>query len=128
MTAIPMAATLLLYFYFEPDIPSELAVLFVAVWLACFYLDAKITVANIHLLKLEKNVIFPFLYRRLGNSAVVFQILAELAAAIVIWAMFEGRGGPASLGVALLVLGTAHFEAYISNRATIGRLGDGGYL
>jgi len=119
-TAIPLACSLALYFYFKPAIQAELAYLFFGVWIFCFVMDARITVRNSHLMNHERNLIFPFLYSRLGrNASIIAQSLVESAFIVAIGFVFESEIEMVPVSVAFLIFGLAHLEAYLANRFTV---------
>lgn len=127
-TAIPMGAATALYFYFKPEIPYYLSILFFGIWFIFFFLDAKTTIANPHLLKHEKNLVFPFLYSRFGRVSVVLQLLVEISFILLIVFAFEIRIAFASISVVSLVFGFAHLEAYTGNKKLLGRFSGSSYL
>jgi len=122
-TTVPMAVPLLFYFYLKPDILPEFAALFYCVWAVGFFLDARVTVSNSHLLSRERNLIFPLLHRRFGSGAVIVQFLIECAFVALIGFLFERSLSIASMSAVSLVFGAAHIEAYCANRATVRRSG-----
>lgn len=115
-TAIPLACSLALYFYFKPAIQTEFAYLFFGVWVFCFIIDARITVRNSHLMNHERNLIFPFLYSKLGRrTSVIVQSIIESTIIVMIGVMFESKIEIVPISVAFLVFGMAHLEAYLGN-------------
>lgn len=119
-TAIPLACSLALYFYFKPAIQTEFAYLFFGVWIFCFIIDARITVGNSHLMNHERNLIFPFLYSRLGRkTSIIAQSLVESAFIVVIGFIFELKIEMVPVSVAFLIFGLAHLEAYLANRSAV---------
>jgi hypothetical protein len=127
-TAIPMGAATTLYFYFRPEIPHYLPILFFGIWFTFFFLDAKTTIANPHLLKHEKNLVFPFLYSRFGRASVIIQLLVEILFILLIVFVFEVGIAFASISIVSLVFGFAHLEAYAGNKKILGRFSGSSYL
>lgn len=127
-TAIPMGAVTALYFYFRPEIPHYLSILFFVIWAASFFLDAKTTIANPHLLKHERNLVFPFLYSKFGRASVIAQLLVETSFIMLIVFVFEAGIVFASASAVSLVFGVAHLEAYAENRKFLGRFSGSAYL
>lgn len=121
-TAIPMAAALIIYFYFKPNIPEYLIVPFIAAWIACFCLDVKITVSNLHLIAHEMNLVFPTLYKKMGEKSIPFQFLIEAGFVIAIAVIFENTINVVSVSIVALVFGVAHLEAYFANMYMIKKL------
>lgn len=115
-TAIPLAGSLALYFYFMPSLDLEILFFFFGVWALCFALDAKITISTPSLLTHEKNLIFPILYRKFGPKlSLVIQLIIEVIAMVFVVSLFEGNLNLTSLPVVSLVFGLAHLDAYLSN-------------
>jgi hypothetical protein len=115
-TAIPLAGSLALYFYFMPDLGSETLFFFFGVWVLCFALDAKTTISTPKLLTHEKNIVFPILYRKFGPKiSLVIQLIIEVIAMMFVVILFEGNLNLVSLSVVSLVFGLAHLDAYLSN-------------
>lgn len=123
LTAIPLAASLSFYFYLKPSISFEAALLFGGIWLLCFTLDAKITVTNAHLIRYEKNLVFPFLYHKFGSKlSPITQCTVEIVIMVLVVLLFEGQVLIASLSVVALVFGLTHLYAYVSNIMTIRKI------
>ncbi|HEX9846099.1 MAG TPA: hypothetical protein VGA92_06500 [Candidatus Nitrosotenuis sp.] len=119
-TAIPLAGSLALYFYFKPSLSSETLFFFFGIWISCFALDAKITVSNPNLINHEKNIIFPILYRKFGpRLSPIIQLIIEVLAMALVVSLFERNLNLISMSVVSLVFGLAHLDAYLSNIKTI---------
>lgn len=122
-TAIPLACSLTLYFYFKPAIQAEFAYLFFGVWIFCFVIDARITVRNSHLMNHERNLIFPFLYSRLGRkTSIIAQSLVESTFIVMIGFIFESDIKLVPVSVTFLIFGLAHLEAYLANRSAVRKI------
>ncbi len=122
-TAMPMAAALILYFYFRPGVPEYLLLPFFAVWIFCYYFDLRITISNLHLLEHERNLVFPILYRKMGKKAAPVQFLVETAFIVIIAIIFEHAINVVSISIVSLVFGISHLEAYFSNKFLVKKIG-----
>lgn len=122
-TAIPLAGSLTIYFYFKPSLPLELSFFFFGVWTVCFVLDAKITISNAKLMTHEKNLIFPILYYKFGPKiSPIIQCFIEGIVMVFVVILFEGKPQLSSISVVSLVFGFAHLHAYLSNIITIKKI------
>jgi hypothetical protein len=115
-TAIPLAGSLVLYFYFKPTLTPELLFFFFAFWGFCFALDMKVTVTNAKLMRHEKNLVFPILFYRFGPKiSPLIQLIIEVIVILFVVNMFEDKLNLASISVVSFILGLAHLDGYLSN-------------
>lgn len=122
-TAIPLAGSIILYFYFKPNLIPELSILFFGLWVLFFVLDAKITIANEKLMSHERNLLFPILYQRFGpRLCPIIQGCVEVIIMTLVAYLFEGTLAVVSLTFVSAVFGLAHLEAYLSNLKTIKKI------
>jgi hypothetical protein len=123
-TAVPLAGSLALYFYFKPNIWLELEFLFFGSWLLGFVLDVSSTLQNSVLLHHEKNLIFPILFSKFGpRLSPIVQFFIEFSVMVSLNLLFERYIDHVSLSVVAIVFAAAHFEAYISNIYVVAKLG-----
>jgi hypothetical protein len=119
-TAIILAVSLALYFYFKPSLGLEVSFFFFGFWGLFFTLDAKITTSNPNLMNRELNLIFPILYIRFGPKiSPIIQFVIECTAVVLIASLFEGKISFVSISVVSAVFGLAHLEAYFTNIKTV---------
>jgi hypothetical protein len=123
-TAVPLAGSLALYFYFKPNIWLELEFLFFGSWLLGFVLDVSSTLQNSALLHHEKNLIFPILFSKFGpRLSPIVQFFIEFVVMLSLNLLFERHIEHASLSTVAIVFAAAHFEAYLSNICVLAKLG-----
>ncbi len=123
-TAVPLAGSLALYFYFKPNIWLELEFLFFGLWFLGFAFDIRSTLQNSSLLHHEKNLIFPILFSKFGpRLSPIAQFFIEFSVMISLNLLFERHIDHASLSAVAIVFAVAHFEAYLSNICIAAKLG-----
>lgn len=112
-----LAAAISSYFFIQPAIGDELAVVFFASWITGYILDAGITVRNSKYIGYERNILFLYLYCRFGPAyGVAIHFLAESAIVFfMVPFLFTFGFGIAASSVVALAFGVAHVSAYVSN-------------
>lgn len=119
-TAIPLAGCLATYFYFHPSFPIEISFAFWGVFAFFYFLDARITVCNSHLMEYEKNIIFPALYKRYGPKiSPIIQCGIEIFIIVLLPFFFITKIGFSDSSVVALVFGLSHLLGYYSNKKII---------
>jgi len=115
-TTIPVVATLALYFFVQPKIGPEIVIVFFSAWIAGYILDYTITAKNSHLLRFERNLVFPALYRRFGVMVtLLIHFTMEALIVLIIPVLFIYDFGLAASSVVALAFGISHILAYASN-------------
>ncbi|MEW6044215.1 MAG: hypothetical protein AB1608_08120 [Thermoproteota archaeon] len=115
-TTIPVVAALALYFFVQPKIGPEIVVVFFASWLAGYILDYTITAKNSHLLRFERNLVFPALYKRFGIMiTLLIHFTMEALIVLMIPVLFTYDFGLPASSVVALAFGVSHVMAYASN-------------
>ena len=115
-TTIPVAAALALYFFVQPKLGPEIVIVFFAAWIAGYILDYSITVKNSHLLRFERNLVFPALYKKFGTVITLLVHFAiESLIVLMIPLLFTYGFGLAASSVVALAFGVSHVSAYVSN-------------
>jgi membrane-bound metal-dependent hydrolase YbcI (DUF457 family) len=115
-TTIPVVVALALYFFVQPKIGPEIVVVFFASWVAGYILDYTITAKNSHLLRFEKNLVFPSLYKKFGAMiALLIHFAMEALIVLLIPVLFTYDFGLAASSVVALAFGISHVMAYASN-------------
>ena len=113
---IPVVAALALYFFVQPKIGPEIIVVFFASWVAGYILDYTITAKNSHLLRFEKNLVFPALYKKFGAViTLLIHFTMEALIVLMIPILFIYDFGLAASSVVALAFGVSHVMAYASN-------------
>lgn len=112
-----LAAIVVVYFYFQPEINLIFSFVFFGFWIFGFFCDACITAKNSqHIARHETNAVFALLYARFGVKAGLVQFLIESAVIVVIPLLFIGRLDLTSSLVVAAVLGVSHLQAFYANR------------
>ncbi|MEM3065319.1 MAG: hypothetical protein QW177_08095 [Candidatus Nitrosotenuis sp.] len=115
-TTIPVVAALALYFFMQPKIGPEIVVAFFSAWIAGYILDYTITAKNSHLLRFERNLVFPSLYKRFGVMVtLLIHFAMEALIILMIPVLFIYDFGLAASSVVALAFGVSHVMAYASN-------------
>lgn len=115
-TTIPVVAALALYFFVQPKIGPEIVVVFFAAWIAGYILDYTITAKNSHLLRFEKNLVFPVLYKKFGKMiSLMIHFTMESLIVVMIPILFTYGFGLTASSVVALAFGVSHILAYASN-------------
>ncbi|MCE2507138.1 MAG: hypothetical protein J4F36_11885 [Nitrosopumilaceae archaeon] len=115
-TTIPVVAALALYFFVQPKLGPEIVIVFFAAWIAGYILDYSITVKNSHLLRFERNLVFPVLYKKFGTVITLLVHFAiESLIVLMIPLLFTYGFGLAASSVVALAFGVSHVSAYVSN-------------
>jgi hypothetical protein len=119
-TAIPLAGSLATYFYFHPGLPIEISFAFWGIFAFFYFLDARITVYNSHLIEYEKNIIFPALYKRYGSKiSTIIQCGIEVIITILLPFFFITKIGFIDSSIVALVFAVSHLLGYFSNKKII---------
>ena len=112
----PIVAVLALYFFVQPSLGMEIVAVFFACWIAGYLLDYSVTVRNNSLMAFESNLLFLFLYRRLGpRGALLAHLTIEASLVAVLPVLFTEDFGIAASSVVALTFGLSHVVAYTSN-------------
>ncbi|MBI1663943.1 MAG: hypothetical protein IS860_10795 [Nitrosopumilus sp.] len=115
-TTIPVVAALALYFFVQPKLGPEIVIVFFAAWIAGYILDYSITVKNSHLLRFERNLVFPVLYKKFGRIiTLLIHLTIESLIVVMIPVLFTCDFGLAASSVVALAFGVSHVSAYVSN-------------
>ncbi|MEM4252408.1 MAG: hypothetical protein QXE84_02670 [Candidatus Nitrosotenuis sp.] len=115
-TTIPVVAALALYFFVQPEIGPEIVVVFFSAWIAGYILDYTITTKNSHLLRFERNLVFPALYKKFGVMVtLLIHFTMEALIVLMIPVLFTYDFGLAASSVVALAFGVSHIMAYASN-------------
>jgi hypothetical protein len=115
-TTIPVVAALALYFFVQPKIGQEIVIVFFSAWIAGYILDYTITAKNSHLLRFERNLVFPALYKRFGvMTTLLIHFTMEALIVLMIPVLFIYDFGLAASSVVALAFGVSHILAYASN-------------
>lgn len=115
-TTIPVVAALALYFFVQPKLGPEIVIVFFATWIAGYILDYSITVKNSHLLRFERNLVFPALYKKFGTMiTLLVHFTIESLIVVMIPILFTYDFGLAASSVVALAFGVSHVSAYASN-------------
>ncbi len=115
-TTIPVVAALALYFFVQPEIGPEIVIVFFAAWIAGYILDYTITAKNPHLLRFEKNLVFPILYKKFGVMiTLLIHFTIESLIVLMTPVLFTYDFGLAASSVVALAFGVSHVLAYVSN-------------
>jgi len=115
-TTIPAVAALALYFFVQPKLGPEIVIVFFAAWIAGYTLDYSITVKNSHLLRFERNIIFPALYKKFGRViTLLVHFTIESLIVLMIPILFTYDFGLAASSVVALAFGVSHVSAYATN-------------
>lgn len=119
-TAISLASCLSLYFYFHPDFPLEISFVFWGFFAFFYFLDARITVCNSDLMGCEKNIIFPMLYKRYGNTiSPILQCGIEILIMMLLTFFFITKLEFSDISIIAFVFGLSHLLGYFSNKKII---------
>jgi len=119
-TAIPLASSLATYFYFHPSLPIDISFTFWGIFAFFYFLDARITICNSHLIGYERNVIFPTLYKRYGPKiSTIIQCGIEVIIIILLPFFFIIKIGFIDSSIVALVFAASHLLGYFSNKKII---------